>query len=47
MQQQWWHRATTDVRGVSRHHEDVVTFTTRQILDMMAPSNFYGAIQLH
>lgn len=40
LNQQWWHRATTGVRGVSQHHEDVVTFTTRQLLDMMAPSNF-------
>ncbi len=40
LNQQWWHRATTGIRGVSRHHEDVVTFTTRQLLDMMAPSNF-------
>jgi polyhydroxyalkanoate synthase len=40
LNQQWWHNATTDVRGVSHHHEDVVTFVTRQILDMCAPSNF-------
>jgi len=40
LNQQWWHRATTGVRGVSKHHEDVVTFTTRQLLDMVAPSNF-------
>ena len=40
LQQQWWHRATTGVRGQSQHHEDVVTFTVRQILDMLAPSNF-------
>ncbi|WP_034298797.1 alpha/beta hydrolase [Herbaspirillum sp. RV1423] len=40
LQQQWWHRATTGVRGLSQHHEDVVTFTVRQILDMLAPSNF-------
>lgn len=40
LQQQWWHRATTGVRGVSPHHEDVVTFTVRQWLDMLAPSNF-------
>jgi len=40
LNQQWWHNATTGVRGVSRHHEDVVTFTVRQILDMLAPSNF-------
>lgn len=40
LNQQWWHRATTGVHGVSRHHEDVVTFTVRQFLDMLAPSNF-------
>ena len=40
LHQQWWHRATTGVRGVSQHHEDVVTFTIRQLLDMLAPSNF-------
>jgi polyhydroxyalkanoate synthase subunit PhaC len=38
--QQWWHRATNGVVGVSRHHEDVVTFIARQLLDMMSPSNF-------
>lgn len=40
LNQQWWHNATTGVRGVSKHHEDVVTFTTRQILDVFSPSNF-------
>lgn len=38
--QEWWHEATTDVRGVSRHHEAVVSFTVRQLLDMGSPSNF-------
>jgi len=38
--QQWWWNATTGVRGVSPHHEDVVTFTTRQLLDLWSPSNF-------
>jgi len=38
--QQWWHNATTEVRGVSRHHEEVVTFVARQLLDIVAPSNF-------
>lgn len=38
--QQWWHNATTDVRGVSRHHEDVVAFAARQVLDIFSPSNF-------
>ncbi len=40
IQQQWWHHATSGVRGVSRHHSEVVTFTARQLLDCMAPSNF-------
>jgi len=40
LQQQWWHNATTDVRGVSRQHENMVQFGARQILDMVAPSNF-------
>jgi len=38
--QQWWHNATTDVHGVSRHHEDMVSFVARQLLDMASPSNF-------
>ena len=38
--QQWWAEATTGVRGVSRHHEEVVSFTARQWLDMLSPSNF-------
>jgi len=38
--QQWWHNATTDVRGVAPHHAAVVNFMTRQLLDMWAPSNF-------
>lgn len=40
LQQQWWHVATTDVRGVSPAHSAMVTFTMRQLLDMVAPSNF-------
>jgi polyhydroxyalkanoate synthase len=40
LQQQWWHNATTDVRGVSTRHEDIVEFASRQILDMVSPSNF-------
>lgn len=38
--QQWWHAATTGIAGVTRHHETVVEFATRQILDMVAPTNF-------
>tara|TARA_B100000965_G_scaffold384630_1_gene385079 strand:+ start:15152 stop:17038 length:1887 start_codon:yes stop_codon:yes gene_type:complete len=40
LNQQWWHNATTDISGVSKHHEEVVSFATRQILDMFSPSNF-------
>lgn len=39
MLQDWWHQASSDVRGVSKHHQDVVDFTIRQILDMLSPSN--------
>lgn len=38
--QQWWHQATTGVKGVSRHHEDIVSFVARQLLDVMSPANF-------
>jgi polyhydroxyalkanoate synthase subunit PhaC len=40
LQQQWWHNATTGIRGVSKQHENLVEFAARQILDMIAPSNF-------
>ena len=40
LNQQWWHNATTGVEGVSRQHEDVVTFAARQMLDVFSPSNF-------
>ncbi len=38
--QQWWHNATTGVRGVTRQHERVLEFASRQLLDVVAPSNF-------
>jgi polyhydroxyalkanoate synthase len=38
--QQWWWNATTEVRGVSRHNEEIVTFVARQLLDIVSPSNF-------
>ncbi len=40
LNQQWWHAATTGIRGVTRHHEDVMEFAARQLLDMIAPTNF-------
>ena len=38
--QQWWHNAVTGVRGVTRQHENMAAFATRQILDVWSPSNF-------
>jgi polyhydroxyalkanoate synthase len=40
LQQQWWHDATTGVRGVTRQHERQVEFATRQMLDVFSPANF-------
>ncbi len=40
LNQQWWHNATTDVRGVTRKHETMVEFAARQMLDVFAPSNY-------
>jgi len=40
LQQQWWHNATTDVRGVTRQHERQVEFAARQVLDVFSPANF-------
>ncbi len=40
LHQQWWYNVTTGVGGVSPHHEQVVAFVTRQLLDMVSPLNF-------
>ena len=37
---EWWHAATTNVRGVSKHHEHIVSFIARQWLDMLSPGNY-------
>ena len=37
--EEWWRMATTGVRGVSPHHERLVGFVARQLLDMLAPTN--------
>ncbi len=37
--QQWWHNAVTGVRGVTRQHENMVAFASRQFLDTFSPSN--------
>lgn len=40
LNQSWWQNATTNINGVSRHHEHAVAFAARQKLDMFSPSNF-------
>lgn len=39
LNQQWWHNATTGVRGVTQQHENVMQFVARQMLDIASPSN--------
>ncbi|WP_287884394.1 MULTISPECIES: PHA/PHB synthase family protein [Paracoccus] len=39
LQQQWWHNATHEVPGMNPHHQEIVSFTARQILDVFSPSN--------
>ena len=39
LNQQWWHNVTTGIGGVSPHHEQVVSFVTRQLLDTVSPVN--------
>jgi polyhydroxyalkanoate synthase len=38
--QQWWYNATTGIRGVAPHSERAIEFIARQLLDVLAPSNF-------
>ena len=40
LNERWWHEATTGVRGVAPRNEAMVEFSVRQVLDMLAPSNF-------
>ncbi len=37
---EWWQAATRGIPGVSRHHENVVSFTARQWLDVFSPGNY-------
>ena len=36
----WWKSATQNLPGVSKHHEDVVSFMVRQGVDMLSPGNY-------
>ncbi|MET4222083.1 hypothetical protein ABIB00_007319 [Bradyrhizobium sp. LB14.3] len=38
--EQWCHNVTTGVRGVAKPNEAIVEFSVRQMLDVLAPSNF-------
>lgn len=38
-QQQWWQTATQGVRGVDKHHENIIAFAARQWLDVFSPGN--------
>ena len=40
LKEQWWQTATTGIRGVAPQNEAIVEFSVRQVLDMLAPSNF-------
>ena len=39
-QQQWWQEATTGIKGLSSHQTQLLSFSVRQVLDMLSPSNF-------
>jgi polyhydroxyalkanoate synthase len=39
LQEAWWQAATTEVAGVARAHERIVSFSVRQMLDVAAPAN--------
>lgn len=39
MYEDLWSHATQNVRGVEKHHQQVVHFLSRQLLDVFAPSN--------
>lgn len=35
-----WDVATRNIRGITKHHENLINFSFRQILDMFSPSNY-------
>jgi len=38
--ERWWQTATTELPGVSKRHEAVVSFVAQQMLDVVSPANF-------
>jgi polyhydroxyalkanoate synthase len=39
--QQWWANAATGVPALSEQRKDIMNFVTRQLLDILSPSNFF------
>jgi polyhydroxyalkanoate synthase subunit PhaC len=39
LHQQSWHNATSEIGGMSPHHQQVVSFVARQLLDVVSPVN--------
>lgn len=40
LMEDWWGKATTGVPGVNCHHEAMVCFGARQLIDIFSPANF-------
>lgn len=38
--EQWWLNSTTGIPGVSRHHQNIVSFMARHLMDLVSPANF-------
>jgi polyhydroxyalkanoate synthase subunit PhaC len=38
--EKWWRSATTGIRGLSRHHERLMSFGTQQALHAFSPANY-------
>ena len=41
LSEDWWERATSGIPGLSRHHQQMVSFWARQLVDAASPSNFF------
>ncbi|MBP6017976.1 MAG: polyhydroxyalkanoic acid synthase [Burkholderiaceae bacterium] len=39
LSEQWWHAATTQISGVSPHHQHLMEFFTREMLNLLSPRN--------
>ena len=42
LNEDWWHSATSNVRGLAHSNAAIADFMTRQCLDTVAPTNFAG-----